>query len=114
MKRTALFALLCVVAATLGGCRGSTEPFLDRCPDPAPIEAPSSSDVPDEYSIDYRTGVDAQAETARLEKKYDFTAQNVYSYSYPGFTAKLTADQLARIRCEPTILDVSRDHVVAY
>lgn len=114
MKPTALIALVCGMAAMLGGCRGTVEPFLARCPDPAPIDAPSSSDVPHEYFVDYRGGVDAQTETARLERKYGFTAEDIATYSYPGFSATLTDEQLARIRCEPTIVGVSRIHVVAY
>lgn len=61
------------------------------------------------WIVQYKDGVESDIETPRLVAKYGFTPHYVYSHALEGFGSDLTHQQLAAIRCEPTVLRVEQN-----
>ena len=71
------------------------------CSNAAPLnlsEAPAPG-----WIVVYKDGVESDVETPRLIAKYGFTPRFVYSAALAGFGSELSHEQLAAIRCEPTV-----------
>lgn len=81
------------------------------CQDAAPLI--KSSRPSGQYLVVYREGVDARAMTAQLAASYQFTAIYVFvGAPFQGFGAVLTAQTVAKLRCEPAIDHVSEAGLV--
>lgn len=89
---------------------GATSSFVvePACSNPAPLSLAVSSPAPG-WIVQYKDGVESDTETPRLIAKYGFTPQFVYSAALEGFASELTPQQLAGIRCEPTVLRVEQN-----
>lgn len=97
-----VLGLLTLVAT---GCERSTAP-LNGC-----VEVKGTFDpAAPGFIVSYQRGVDPVATTARLEKKYTFSASHVYT-ALPGFSAQLSTAALSGIRCELTVSSISHDGV---
>jgi hypothetical protein len=86
------------------------EPSLDAvgsCSSPAPLLGTKTT-APG-YIVVYKEGTNVQETTQELAKKYNFTPRHVYQYALLGFSAELSAEALARIRCEPVVRNVSHN-----
>ena len=65
------------------------------------------------FIVRYHSGVDPVATTARLEKKYTFSATHVYT-ALPGFSAQLSTAALSGIRRESTVSSITHDGVATF
>jgi hypothetical protein len=91
-----------------GGCQRSTAP-IDGCVE---VEGTFNPAAPG-FIVRYKTGVDPVATTARLETKYAFSANHVYT-ALPGFSARLSDAAVAGVRCEPVVAVVSHDGIATF
>jgi len=122
---TVTFALplgLLVALATCGGGPSPTAPAASApatdpatviepsCGDPAPLEGTYDPRAPG-YIVSLEQGTDAQATADDLAARYGFEVQRVFQ-SLPGFSAELTPEVVAAIRCEPVVVLVEYDGVV--
>lgn len=125
LRLTAMtFALpltLLVALATCGGGSSPTTPAAPAptdpsiviepsCSDPAPLEGTYDPRAPG-YIVSFEQGTDAQATADELAAKHGFEVQRVFQ-SLPGFSAELTPEIVAAIRCEPVVVLVEHDGVV--
>lgn len=106
--------LLVTLQACNGGSSSPTEPPAQprpgrpaepapSCSNPAPLEGDYHPEVPG-YIILFRDGVKAQDVAPSLARKYGFTASHIYE-TLPGFASlDMTAETVAQIRCEPTVV----------
>lgn len=62
--------------------------------------------------VAFQAGVDTQAEVARLEESYGFTAQHVFTEASQGFAATFDASVREMMRCEPSVAFVQYNGVV--
>jgi hypothetical protein len=65
------------------------------------------------FIVRYHSGVDPVATTARLEKKYTFSASHVYT-ALPGFSAQLSTAALSGIRRESAVSSITHDGVATF
>jgi hypothetical protein len=72
------------------------------CEGPAPLLGQFDPQVP-AYIVVYRDGTDAELETGRLSVKYGFQPRFVYTHALTGFSAELTAQVVAEMRCETAV-----------
>ncbi len=77
------------------------------CVDPAPFHL-SPWPAPG-YIFIYRPGVDPITTTTRFEQEYGFKATYVYTVAIPGFSAVMTVQSVAAVRCENEILFVEEN-----
>jgi hypothetical protein len=61
--------------------------------------------------VAFQAGVDTQAEVARLEESYGFTAQYVFTEALQGFAATFDANVRDMMRCEPSVAAVQHNSV---
>jgi aqualysin 1 len=74
------------------------------CPAPAPLLAAPRDPVAGSYIVVFKDEVtDSLARTAELERHHGFTATYRYSSALKGFAARLPADTVAALRCEPDV-----------
>jgi hypothetical protein len=73
--------------------------------------------VPDsrapEYIVVFHSTVDAEQEAARLAAAYGFHPRYVWAAALEGFSAELTPETVAEIRCEPAVDYVEHDQVIS-
>lgn len=95
---------------TITPARFSSSVVAPGCSEPAAITGVSSRVAPgrnpDEYIVSFNEGTDEVAESARLSEKYGFAVESVF-WLLPGLSARLYADAVADLRCEPTVRSVS-------
>ncbi|HEX7150994.1 MAG TPA: hypothetical protein VF618_05860 [Thermoanaerobaculia bacterium] len=79
------------------------------CAAPATIVYYDGAFVAPGWIVQFRDGTDAVAMTAMLEAKYGFRAIHVYDSALLGFSAVLTPEQLAAIRCEAAVTRIDQN-----
>lgn len=94
------------LALAAGGCRDGTGPAA-WCFSPAPLEGRADPLAPG-YVVRLRDGVDAQAEAARLAARHGFAPRFVFGV-LPGFSAELSRQALAGVRCERSVAAVAHN-----
>lgn len=111
MRRT-IHPLFIVASATAVAvaCRDASAPESPPCAQPAPLLGTYDPAAPS-VIVQYRSGVDAAAETARLAAKYRFTPTYVYTSAIQGFSAQVSSSTVANLRCEATVAAVEHDSV---
>ena len=116
-------SLLCFLVFGTVAC-GSSDA---TAPGPGPVPLPALQPlcarpaqllgVPDPaapgYIVVFHAGVDAETETARLAAAYDFQPRHVYTAALEGFSAELTREVVAELRCVSTIDYVEHNQVFA-
>ena len=105
MSRVMSVLVLGLMTVSGAGCQRSTAP-LDGCVD---VKGDFNPAAPG-FIVSYQSGVDPVATTARLETKYAFSANYVYT-GLPGFAAQLSNSALSGIRCERVVASVSHDGI---
>ncbi len=79
---------------------------------PSAAEAPVEK-VPGQYIIVFKDDVvDAEAETAQLERKHGLGVQYIYGHALKGFAATIPAARLAAVKADPRVQFVSEDKIV--
>ena len=103
IRRYAIFVLLLCVGWP---SRAQSPP---PCPTPAPLVGPASCDVAGYLGI-FKAGTDPVSATHFLEAKYGFVADKIFGSAILGFYAsRLSAQQVAFLRCESQIAYAERD-----
>lgn len=82
------------------------------CAEPAPLLGNADPRAPG-YIVVFADSVDARQETDRLAAAYGFQATHVYEFALRGFSARLTPEAVASVRCEPTVDSVEHDGVMS-
>ena len=104
MRLSCLFSLAflaaCDSTSTVTHVPPTVEIVQPPCEHPAPLLGNPAVSA---YIVMYRDGVDATLETERLATKYGFQPRYVFTHGTGGFSAALTSQVLAEIRCEATI-----------
>ena len=78
------------------------------CPHPADIFYYDNSPAPG-WIVVYQEGVNVVDETARLAARHEFTPGHVYDVVLLGFSAILTPQQIAALRCEPSLKSIHQN-----
>jgi len=102
----------CVDRSPVGAPAPTVEIVPPSCIRPAPLVGRFDPRAPG-YIVDLSNGVDVAVETARLGEKYGFTARWVYTAVLGGFSAELTPQAVAGLRCERTVQSISFDQQVS-
>ena len=102
------FALASVLV--LGGCDSPISPEA-ACANPAPLLGERDPEAPG-FIVVYEQGTPAESTTQHLAQKYGFTPKHIYAHVLSGFSATLTDDALAGLRCESVVKYVEHDGVV--
>ncbi len=116
-------AMLLALGATPAGAEGDAPPGTDVAPEPAritysdpeaaPITAqPAQDAVPDSYIVVLRDGVDARSVAQEHANAHALRVAHVYSHALKGYTARIPAASLARVKADRRVLFVSADRVV--
>lgn len=106
MSRVSSVLALGVITLAGAGCNRITD-ALNDCVD---VKGEFNPAAP-AFIVDYQSGVDPVATTARLEKKYSFSARHVYT-ALPGFAAELSTSALSGVRCEAVVAAIEHDGTV--
>jgi hypothetical protein len=61
----------------------------------------------------FKSGVQVREETGRLAAAHGFEPRHVYESALQGFSATLTPEVVASIRCEPSVKYVEHAGVVS-
>lgn len=69
------------------------------CASPAPVLREPDPELANQWIVQYHDGTDAQATTARLAREHGFAPRFVYEHAIRGFSAELTPQALAGVRC---------------
>lgn len=115
MRKLSFLAPLALLA--LAACDSPSGPdarvqLSARCTNAAPVLSQPAPSLANHYIVVYRDSTDSRATTARLAQKHGFTPRFVYEHALLGFSAELSADALAGVRCEPEVKYVEGDQVV--
>lgn len=113
MNRKTMHSLGVLCLFALASCNGATSatdvPGLlsqalvsPACPDPAPVRGMYDPRAPG-YIVVFHDSVDASVETARLAETYGFTPRHVYESALRGFSAVLSPEAVAGVRCQATV-----------
>lgn len=102
------FAVVSVLV--LGGCDSLMYPQA-ACDNPAPLLGQKHPQAPG-YIVVYEQGTPAESTTQQLAQKYGFTPKHIYAHALSGFSATLTDNALAGLRCESVVNYVEHDGVV--
>ncbi|HYC93124.1 MAG TPA: protease inhibitor I9 family protein [Thermoanaerobaculia bacterium] len=78
------------------------------CSNAVPLALAPAAPAPG-WIVQFKAGVESDTETPRLVARHGFTPSAVYSAAIEGFAAELTPQQLAALRCEPTILLIEQN-----
>ncbi len=121
---TFLPVLLALVATSCGAHSSPTDPgspgvapsdpsaiVEPACANPAPLLGHYDPRVP-EYIVLFRAGADATSTARELAQKYGFQLDSVYEATLSGFSAELTPEVVADLRCELVVESVEHDSVV--
>lgn len=113
--RAARFWTSCVtgslVVLAVAGCSNVNAPYANSCSTPAPLLGSFDPKAPD-YIVRFHDNVSAVPETDRLASLYRFVPSHVYTNALSGFSAPLSSDVLASVRCETSVADVEYDSAV--
>ena len=106
MRLTGLHFLVFLVACDANRAIAPVPPTVEivqpPCESPAALLGEFDPAAPG-YIVVYREGVDAAGETDRLAMKYGFQPRFVYTHVLGGFSAELTPQTVAAVRCEATV-----------
>src|SRR5918999_4237604 len=100
-----------VLASLLLACTNPTEtpePLLPPpvlappCDSPAPLVGIWDARAP-RYIVVFHDTIDVTPEIDRLAARYGFQPRHVYEHVLGGFSAVLTPQTLASLRCEPSV-----------
>jgi hypothetical protein len=86
----------------------SSEPLLPPpvlsppCDSPAPLNGIWNAAAP-RYIVVFHDSIDVRTEVDRLAARYGFQPRHVYEHALRGFSAALTPQALAHLRCEPSV-----------
>jgi hypothetical protein len=105
MSRVMSVLVLGLMTASGAGCKRTTAPG-EGCVDVTGDFNPAAPG----FIVSYESGVDPVATTVRLETKYRFSANHVYT-ALPGFAARLSSSALSGIRCERVVASISHDGI---
>ena len=103
--------LALALASALNACTRpteSSEPLLPPlvlsppCDSPAPLAGIWNADAP-RYIVVFQDTIDVRTEVDRLAARYGFQPRHVYEHVLGGFSAALTPQALANVRCEPSV-----------
>lgn len=81
------------------------------CADPAPLYGEFNALAPG-YIVQFRPGTNAVETAHALAAKYGFTLRYVWDVALLGFSAEMTPETVAALRCEPSILSISYETLV--
>lgn len=110
-----------LLLAALAACSGSVTdaaPELEQaavaaqCSQPAPLNGTPHPHTAGTYIVVFQDGTSVPPATARLAEKYGFQPRHVYEHALLGFSAALTDQAVAGIRCEPEVKHVSHNGVL--
>lgn len=121
LRLTVMTFAIPLALATCGGGSSPSAPTSETgadpstviepaCAEPAPLEGTYDPRAPG-YIVSFEQGTDARATADRLAERYGFEVQRVFQ-SLPGFSAELTPETVAQIRCEPVVVLVEHDGTV--
>lgn len=102
-----------VTLLSLHGCawgNGVMDPS-PGCSSPAPLSGTAHPEAPG-YIETFRDGNPARPTTERLAARYGFTPRYIYEHALLGFSAELSAQALAGVRCEEVGQSVEHDGTV--
>lgn len=102
-------ALLVAALIALGASPSGQRCPVALCRDPAPLYGQFDPRAPGCVVV-FRRGLDAMAETQRLEERYGFTATWVWALE-PGFSARFDAGVRDRLQCDPAVQYIVYDAV---
>jgi hypothetical protein len=105
MVRVLSVLALGLITVAGAGCKRTTDP-LNGCVE---VKGDFNPAAP-AFIVSYQSGVDPVATTARLERKYEFSARHVYT-ALPGFAAELSTSALAGVRCEAVVASIEHDGI---
>ena len=88
---------------TLSGLRPS-------CEHPAPLLGRADPKVPSFIEV-FHANVDAERETAPLIQEYGFQTRYVWTAALEGFSAPLSREVVAELRCVPTVDFIEHDQL---
>jgi hypothetical protein len=110
--------LYCLMLLATVGCGASTatgptpEPALQPpCAQPAQLLGAPDPAAP-AYIVVFHGSVDATAETARLATTYSFQPRGVYTAALEAFSAELTREVVAELRCISTVDYIVHDQAI--
>jgi hypothetical protein len=97
------------IIATIGGKEASGA-FTSqaRCSNPAPVEGIRDPSLPG-VLVMARDGARVDRLARNLAQKYGFEVDQIYEAALLGFSAKLTYAQIAQVRCEREVANLSFD-----
>jgi Peptidase inhibitor I9 len=114
MPRICVALVLSVIS--LIACNNAAAPNFDivppACVDPAPLRGQLDSRAPG-YIVMFKDNVAARPETNRLAAAYGFTPRHIYEFALQGFSAELTPEVVAAVRCEASVQSVEHDGFVS-
>lgn len=84
-----------------------------QCSDPSPVvlAAPGSQSAGN-WILMYHSGTNAVTMTQQLAARFQFQPTLVYEHAFAGFASELTAQQLASLRCEPSVMMIQENVMV--
>ena len=112
LKRHGLALASCLVLMACGGGFAPATQETDArmslyaaaCESPAPLHLSPGEKVPDSYIIVFDEALEAPFERiAQLEKQYGFTSEFRWNAALKGFSAKLSPETVAALRCEADV-----------
>ena len=118
MRRLAVGLVLVAIAGT-AAC-GSSDPTSPRqvsltalrppCGHPAPLLGTPDPRAPG-FIVVFHASIDAQRETARLAAAYGFQPRYVWTAALEGFSADLSREVVAELRCVSTVDFIEHDQI---
>ncbi|MEV3949941.1 S8 family peptidase [Streptomyces halstedii] len=110
MKRSHLAALLLALPATVVPAAGAAAASgQDASPQLISVErAPDHKVIKGSYIITLKSGAAAKG----LMNREDISARHLYTNVFNGFSAKLSADQLADLRRDPSVKAIEEDQKI--
>lgn len=115
MKTRALLLLLALSAAACGTNPAGPDPrfaITPSCSRPAPLHGEPDSRIPDHYIVVFKDGVNAPATASTLAERYGFQTRFVWEHALLGFSAVMSKEAVAGVRCESSIKYIEFDAVI--
>lgn len=115
MKTRALLLLLACSAAACESSPAGPDPrfvITPSCSRPAPLHGQPDSRIPDQYIVVFKDGVNAPATASSLAAEYGFQTRYVWEHALLGFSAVMSKEAVAGVRCESSIKYIAFDAVI--